>query len=86
MGWSRKVEYQGAVYYCSVYAGMRVRIPYKPRGQNIGYRWYCNVVRENERSLYNGPCNKSTGCRGMIEYALHHEFMSAAFGRHYAGQ
>jgi len=48
--------------------GKRVRIPYKPRGENIGYEWWGEVY-ENGRCLWHGKINKSNGVRGILKAA-----------------
>ena len=50
--------------------GKQVRIPYKPRGQNVGFHWYGEVYdRETAHCLWSGRVNKSTGVRGILRAA-----------------
>lgn len=69
-GWSRKVRVSGVDYWVGVRGSKRVRIPYKPRGQNIGWTWI-GWVREagTGRELLWGRCNGNLGARGLLKRA-----------------
>jgi hypothetical protein len=66
--WTRDIGYDGVTYQCSVRRGKRVRIPYKPRGQNIGYHWFGTVYADG-RKIFTGRVVKSLGCRGLLKAA-----------------
>lgn len=84
-GWSRAVRVDGVDYYVSVSAGKRVRIAFKPRGKNIGFHWVGRVVRKGAGEIWYSPdVGKSAGVKGLLEKALRHDFMRAAFGDSYA--
>lgn len=66
MSWSRSVEIEGVIYRCFVKRGKRVRIPFKPRGENIGFKWYGCVYDINNKRVWSGNVPKSQGCRGLL--------------------
>ncbi len=65
-GWSRKVAVDGVVYWVEVRRGKAVRIPYKPRGRNIGYWWIGYVRTEQGQQVWRGLTIKSIGARGLL--------------------
>lgn len=67
-GWNRACKYNGVEYRVSVARGRRVRIPYKPRGRNIGWKWQGAVYTVN-RCLWSGEVPGSIGVRGLLTYA-----------------
>lgn len=73
-GWSRSVLVTSAdgtavEYRCFVSRGKRVRIRYKPRGKNIGYKWVGEVYVANGARVYSDIVPGSIGCRGLLEDA-----------------
>ena len=69
-GWSRIATLSDErQFYVSVTRGKRVRIPYKPRGQNIGFHWHATVTERNGkvRDAFRVP--KSLGVRGILRHA-----------------
>lgn len=68
-GWSRKVDVNGVIYWVGVEGVRRVRIPYKPRGQNIGWQYNGFVRTENGKSIKEGPVGGSIGARGLLRAA-----------------
>lgn len=69
-GWSRTCELIGDDgltyrYQVSVRRGRAVRIPYKPRGKNRGWKWN-GTVFENGKQIWAGPVSGSIGCRGLL--------------------
>lgn len=70
MGWARSVTLEdGRAYRIYVKRGKRVRIPYKPRGQNIGYHWWADVYEQGGRSVAYLQVSKSLGVRGILREA-----------------
>jgi len=70
-GWSRNVEVDGVRYQCAISQGKRVRIAFKPRGENIGYQWHGSVYGP-EKQWHFGHLDgvtKSTGCKGLLRLA-----------------
>lgn len=67
-GWSRCVKVGEQEYSCSVQRGKMVRIPYKPRGQNKGYKWYGSVYRisTNSGRVWQDDVPGTIGCRGLL--------------------
>lgn len=65
--WSQQVEVAGRRYYVRVGRGRSVRIPYKPRGHNIGFRWYAEVYSVDPHAkVWDGEVGKSLGVRGIL--------------------
>lgn len=65
-----KVEVAGKVYFASVERGRRVKIAFKPRGQNYGWKWVANVRDERGQALDSpGYVSKGTGLAYLLEYA-----------------
>ena len=62
--WTRTVQLSdGRVFYVSLTRGKRVRIPFKKRGQNVGYQWIGSVrSRQSGRTRCSAPRSIS-GCR-----------------------
>ncbi len=48
--------------------GRRVKIPYKPKGENIGYHWWGDVY-DDGHCLWSGRVSKSLGVRGILRTA-----------------
>lgn len=67
-GWSRRVRIGEKEYSCSVRRGKAVRIPYKPRGQNRGWKWVGSVYRLGDGGgwVWTDDVPGSIGCRGML--------------------
>lgn len=64
-GWSRNCRVDGVEYQCSVKRGRPVRIPYKPRGKNRGWKWN-GTVYSGGRYLWSGDVAGSIGVRGLL--------------------
>ena len=69
--WSREVEAGGRLYRVTMRRGQRVRIAFKPAGQNWGHRWVADVWRADARQgeqahLWSGEVGKSAGVRGIL--------------------
>lgn len=69
--WSREVEIGDRRYRVTMRRGQRVRIAYKPAGQNWGYRWVADVWRADARAgeksnVWSGEVGKSAGVRGIL--------------------
>jgi hypothetical protein len=68
--WFATVEVAGKKYTVWHQRGRAVRIAYKPRGENRGYRWHGSVRdMETSKTLWSGEVAKSTGIRWMLECA-----------------
>lgn len=67
-GWSRTLKVGDQEYCVCVTRGRSVRIPYKPRGQNRGWKWNASVYRigTNHGRVWSGSVEKSLGCRGIL--------------------
>lgn len=65
-GWSRKVKVGDQEYIVGVERGKRVRIAYKPRGQNIGWKWRGFVRDAKGREIWSGLVPKTLGARGLL--------------------
>jgi hypothetical protein len=67
-GWSRNVRIGDQEFTCSVRRGRPVRIPYKPRGQNRGWKWNGAVYRMGAAGgfVWSGDVPGSIGCRGLL--------------------
>jgi hypothetical protein len=63
--WSRKCRVSGRDFHCSVRRGKAVRIPYKPRGRNMGWQWHGSVYCDG-KCLFSGKVPKSIGVRGLL--------------------
>lgn len=70
-GWSRTVKVGDQEYSVSVERGRSVRIPYKPRGKNRGFKWHGHVykISTNHGWVWNGDVPGSIGCRGLLTKA-----------------
>lgn len=63
----------GRKVHVAVEKGKRIRIPYKPRGHNIGWQWH-GTVRLTEtngrlRIVFCDRVNGSCGVRGLLRSA-----------------
>jgi hypothetical protein len=67
--WGRTVRVGEKTYRVTLTRGARVRIAFKPRGENIGFRWYGAVYDAGARELWHGRVEKSTGVRSMLVWA-----------------
>jgi hypothetical protein len=68
--WARTVTLEdGRQFRVFVNRGNRVRIPYKPRGQNIGYQWHADVYEVGGRRIAGFLVTKSLGVRGILKRA-----------------
>lgn len=65
-GWSRNVRVGDQEYTCSVRRGKSVRIPYRPRGKNIGWKWHGAVYKVGGGRVWEGMVPGSVGCRGLL--------------------
>ena len=77
-GWSQRFEINGAIVWVGVSRGKSVRIAFKPRGQNRGFKYSGYVRDANARELWSGDVGGSLGARGILYRAL---FQSHAFGK-----
>lgn len=59
----------GVRYFTGVERGKRVRIAYKPRGENIGYHWRGFVNDKDGRCVWSGRVDKSCGVRTLLRFA-----------------
>lgn len=69
--WRQDVEVGGRAYRVAMRRGERVRIAFKPAGQNWGHRWVASVwrtdPREGERAhVWDGEVAGSLGVRGIL--------------------
>jgi hypothetical protein len=64
-GSSWTIEVDGVAYQCSLSRGKYVRIPYQPRGHNIGYHWHGAVYGPKGR-VWSDRVTKSTGPYWML--------------------
>lgn len=64
-GWSRTCRVDGVNYHVSISRGKPVRIPYKPRGQNRGWKWNGSVYSEGKQ-IWHGDVPGSLGVRGVL--------------------
>lgn len=90
-GWAQRVEYAGSEYSVVVTPGRMVRIAFKPRGKNRGYKYNVSVYRIKGKPsetvgeiFHEGDVGKGVGTAPAVEAALAHEFMTMAFGPRYA--
>lgn len=71
------VTVDGVQHRVSNERGKRVRIAFKPRGQNIGWHWHGSVFGPDGGRIYGQRVNKSTGPyrllldAGVIEHVDH---------------
>lgn len=68
-GWARTVTVGGVEYQCSVRHWKPVRIAYKPRGQNRGWKWWGTVYKTGGGRVWSGEVPGSIGCRGLLAAA-----------------
>lgn len=68
-GWSRRVSVDGVNYVVGVERGRAVRIAYKPKGQNKGFKWWGFVRDEKGRRIWEDEVGKALGVRGLLAYA-----------------
>ena len=64
-GWARRCRVGGVEYQVSVRRGKRVRIAFKPRGQNWGFH-YDGTVYADGRRLWSDRVPGSIGVRGLL--------------------
>lgn len=68
-GWCAKVAIDDVLYFVNVERGKRVRIPYKPRGKNVGFHWW-GIVRNSEgKQIFCDRVSKSVGILGLLKSA-----------------
>lgn len=67
-GWSRNCRVNGVEYAVSVRRGKSVRIPYKPRGKNRGWKWNGTVYSKGD-CLWSDDVPGSIGVRGLLDRA-----------------
>jgi hypothetical protein len=74
--WTRTVQLSdGRVFYVSLTRGKRVRIPFKKRGQNVGYQWIGSVrSMPDGKELYRGQVPKNVSVRALLYEAYVEEF------------
>jgi hypothetical protein len=65
-GWSRSARVGDRDYTVSVQRGKPVRIPYKPRGKNRGWRWNGSVYQQGGGHVWSGRVPGSIGVRGLL--------------------
>jgi hypothetical protein len=66
----RTVKIGDALYQVGVMRGStRIRIAYKPRGQNMGYHWYGIVRDAKGKTLYDVRVGKGAGLLGILHDA-----------------
>jgi hypothetical protein len=67
-GWYRRVKVGDQEYVVSVKRDKAVRIAFKPRGQNRGWKWWGAVYRvgTNAGRVWEGYVPGSLGCRGLL--------------------
>lgn len=65
-GWSRRCRYNGAEYRVCVERGRTVRIAFKPRGMNRGYKWNGAVYDAKGHCIWSGQVPGSLGVRGLL--------------------
>ncbi len=64
--WHRNVIVNGWRYTCGVEKGKRVRIRFKPQGQNVGNEWW-GIVRDQAcRVVWSGKVGRTLGVRGLL--------------------
>lgn len=68
-GWARSATVGGKTYRVGIDRGKAVRIPYKPRGQNIGHHYRGWVMDSNGRNIFCDRVGGSLGARGLLELA-----------------
>lgn len=68
VGWSREVTLEdGRVYRVGVERGKAVRIAQKPRGENIGHKYWGFVVSASDgREVWRGDVPGTLGARGLL--------------------
>lgn len=66
--WSRTVRVGDQEYSCSVRETKRVRIAFKPRGENWGWQYEGAVFRigTNQGRVWCDRVSGSIGCRGLL--------------------
>jgi hypothetical protein len=64
-GWSRLCSVNGTQYHVSVRRGRSVRIPFKPRGKNRGWKWN-GTVYSGGKCVWSGEVPGSIGASGLI--------------------
>jgi hypothetical protein len=67
-GWSRRCRFEGVEYHVSVKRGKSVRIPFKPRGKNRGWKWN-GCVYADGKQIWVGPVPGSIGVLGLLNEA-----------------
>jgi hypothetical protein len=65
-GWSRSARVGDRDYIVSVQRGKAVRIAYKPRGKNRGWRWNGSVYQQGGGYVWSGRVAGSIGVRGLL--------------------
>lgn len=77
---ARTVEVDRLRYRVAVNRGRQVRIAFKPRGENIGFRWNAVVSVEGQGVIWTGEVAKNAGYKGIVERAIYESFLNAAWG------
>lgn len=68
--WNKvRIRATGEVFHVGVLRGRPVRIPYKPRGHNIGFKWHCRINDERGREIASFECDKSLGPESALRWA-----------------
>ena len=63
----RTVRIGESTYQVGVVRGSTpIRIPYKPRGHNLGWHWFGVVRDERGREVFSAQVSKSAGVRGIL--------------------
>lgn len=71
VGWVRSVMVAGQEYSVSIKRDKRVRIAFKPRGENWGWTYHGTVYRigQNSGRVWEGRVPGSLGVRGLLKRA-----------------
>ena len=67
--YARVMMLDGRTFHLGVEKAKRVRIPFKPRGSNYGWRYYGFVRDANGKTVAGDTVNGSIGVRGLLKLA-----------------
>ena len=68
-GWSRRVRVGETEYVAGVERGRKVRIAFKPSGQNVGWRYHGFVRDARGREVWSDNVCGTLGARGLLRRA-----------------
>lgn len=68
-GWSRRVLVGDVEYVVGVERGRKVRIAFKPSGQNVGWRYHGFVRDVRGREVWSERVGGTLGARGLLRRA-----------------